>query len=97
MAKKAEKTEAMIALPLGAAPNSHGYEEKQCAEGIVTIEGNPPRIHIEAHLGPEAASAFMRIRNGLRDQNARLSNGRPVWSAADTLRWIMEQVAVEIS
>jgi hypothetical protein len=95
MAKAKDKLEAVIAVPLGDMPSIQGYEQEQCAAGMVTIEGYPPRVHIQAQLGPEAAMAFMRIRNGLREQNAKLGNGRPVYSNADTLRWLMEQVAGE--
>lgn len=96
MAKKAmDAAEAIISVPLGAAPKRNDYESQQVEEGRVTIEGHPPRMNIQAQLGQDAALAFIRIRNGLREQNAKLSNGRPVYSNADTLRWLMEQVANE--
>jgi hypothetical protein len=36
------------------------------------------------------------MRNGLRDRNAKLANGKPVWTNVDSLRWLMEQVAAEV-
>jgi hypothetical protein len=89
-----EASEVMIAIPLGLPPD-HGYEAQKAVAGKVNLSQRA--THIDANLGAEAATAFLRIRNGLRDKAAKLSNGRPVWSNPDALRWLMEQVAAEIS
>lgn len=79
-----------IEVPLGSTP-SGGYELQSLQEGRVNIGSRG--VHVDAQLGADAAEAFLRVRNGLRDSNAKLASGRPVWSNADAFRWIMEQVA----
>jgi hypothetical protein len=33
------------------------------------------------------------VRNGLRANNAKMSDGRPVFTNADALRWMLEEIA----
>ena len=89
-----ESAEIIISIPIGDGPRA-GYEAKQAEGGKVQFVQQS--LHLQAQLGPEAATAFLRIRNGLREKSAKLASGRPVWSNVDAFRWIMEQVAVEIS
>ena len=84
--------EISISIPIGDGPEP-GYEEKQARSGKVMLI--QPKLHIQAQLGEEAATAFIRMRNGLRDQAAKLASGRPVWTNVDALRWLMEQVSAE--
>ena len=81
--KADKKQSVLIEVPLGTPPNDDSYEQQKVNRGIVSVE---------AKLGKQAAIAFVRVRNGLRAQNAKLENGRPVWSNADTIKWMMEQV-----
>ncbi len=67
---------------------------------MVTVEiplGEPPRqfreLHIETLLRGDHAHTFARLRQALRDQDARTDNGQEVKSGPDVLRWIMEQFA----
>jgi hypothetical protein len=92
-ATAAAADEIIISIPIGAGPEP-GYEEQQARSGKIVL--HQPRLHLQAQLGQEAASAFIRIRNGLRGQNAKLNGGRPVWTNVDALRWLMEQVAAEV-
>lgn len=97
MAKKQaamEAAEIMISIPIGDCP-ADGYEAKQAQGGRVQFAQQS--LHLQAQLGPEAATAFLRIRNGLRDQNAKLGGGKPVWTNVDAFRWLMEQVAAEVA
>jgi hypothetical protein len=60
--------------------------------------GEPPRrfqtIHIgEALVYGEHAQTWARLRQGLRDKDARTSDGRDVKSGPDILRWLLEQFA----
>jgi hypothetical protein len=91
---EATAEEVMIAIPIGLPP-SEGYEAKQAQHGKVTLA--QPTLHLQAQLGPEAATAFLRMRNGLRGQNAKLAGGKPVWTNVDALRWLMEQVSAEVA
>lgn len=66
----------------------------------VTVEiplGEPPhrfdQVHIEGWLRRDAAHTFARLRQALRDQDARTEDGRPVKTNPDILRWLMEQFA----
>lgn len=85
--------EIIITIPVGEPPES-GYEAQKAHAGRVVLSQRA--VHIDANLGEAAAIAFLRLRNGLRDRNAKLGNGRPVWSNPDALRWLMEQVAAEV-
>lgn len=80
-----------VELPIGELP-AEGYELDRAHGGKIAIGSRG--THVDAQLGGDAAEAFLRVRNGLRDSNAKLASGRPVWSNADALRYIMEQVAV---
>ncbi len=65
---------------------------------MVTVEiplGEPPhrfdQIHLEVLLLGEHAHTFARLRQALRDQDARTADGREVRSGPDILRWLLEQ------
>ena len=69
----------------------------------VTVEiplGEPPhrfnQIHIEGWLRQDTAHTFARLRQALRDQDARSEDGKPVESNPDVLRWLMEQFGSSI-
>lgn len=94
--KNAEVSEVMLELPIGDPPED-GYEDQQLQSGKINLAPRRSRLHVQAQLGPEAAVTFIRIRNGLRQQNAKLVDGRPVWTNVDTLRWIMEKAAEQIA
>ncbi len=64
----------------------------------VTVEiplGEPPHrfqnIHLEALLYGEHAQTWARLRQALRDKDARTADGRDVRSGPDILRWLLEQ------
>lgn len=73
-----------LELPIGDLPHS-GFEASQ-ARG---------RMHINAYLRSQAATGILRLRNGLRNRNAKFADGRPVFSTADALRWLLEAIAAE--
>lgn len=90
----ATERNVIITIPLGQPP-INDYEGQQAASGRVNLQQKS--LHLQAQLGPEAATIFIRIRNGLRDRNEKLAgDGRPVWSNVDALRWIMEKIASEV-
>jgi hypothetical protein len=72
MAVEADK-EIIVTIPLGDIPAS-GYEAAQAHAGKVSLIDRS--VHIHANLGEAAATAFLRIRNGLRERNAKLGSGR---------------------
>lgn len=88
-----EAAEISITIPMGEPP-ADSYESKQAASGKVSL--TQKSLHLQAQLGPEAATVFLRIRNGLRDINAKLAGGRPVFTNVDALRWLMERAAEEV-
>ena len=60
--------------------------------------GEPPRRFQQIHIGEalvygEHAQTWARLRQGLRDKDARTSDGREVRSGPDILRWLLEQFA----
>jgi hypothetical protein len=79
-----------LELPIGAG-ESPGYQSELIEAGEVSLD--QPGAHFNLQIGPRGAAAFARVRNGLRDSAAKLPGGRPVWSNADALRWIMEAMA----
>ncbi len=62
--------------------------------------GEPPHrfqtIHLEALLYGEHAQTFARLRQALRDKDARTADGREVRSGPDIVRWLMERFISEI-
>ncbi|TWT41457.1 hypothetical protein KOR42_48100 [Thalassoglobus neptunius] len=68
-----------LAVPV-SEPIPGSYVEKQ-------------RGHIDVKLrSPEVLHGFKRIHAGLRAANAKLSDGRPVVTAADVARYIAEKL-----
>lgn len=61
--------------------------------------GEPPhrfdQVHLEGWLRGEPANTFARLRQALRDKNAKTENGRPIVSNADVLRWVIEQLGAQ--
>ncbi len=59
--------------------------------------GEPPhefdKIHLEVLLLRNHAHTFARVRQALRDQDARTADGRAVKSGPDIMRWLLEQFA----
>lgn len=82
--------EARLSLPLGGVETS-GYMAALAARGRVIIDDRG--VHLNVQLGSRAAHAFIRVRNGLRDAHAKLPDGKPVYSNADALRYVFEQIA----
>lgn len=50
------------------------------------------RLRIDTSFDRKHREAFMQLRSGLRQSNARLSDGRPVWSSPDVIRWMCESI-----
>jgi len=86
----AEPEMITLELPIGAGEQP-GYQAELIEAGEVSLE--QPGTHFNLQIGPRGAAAFVRVRNGLRDSGATLPGGRPVWSNADALRWMMEAMA----
>ncbi len=60
--------------------------------------GEPPRRFQSIHIGDsiiygEHAQTWARLRQGLRDKDARTADGREVRSGTDILRWLLEKFA----
>src|SRR4051812_25318729 len=89
--------EVTVKLPIGELPPDSTYENIQIEEGHVSIEDQYGRLHVEAPLGTGGAEAFLRVRNGLKANRAKLGDGQAVKTNVDALRYIMEQVAAEIA
>ncbi len=49
--------------------------------------------HIDVHLDQRQAEGLRRLYDGLDRTGAKLSNGRHVQSAADAVKWLLDQVA----
>ena len=77
---------SIVGIPFGDLPE--GYEQQQAAAGRLAMGG-----HINVQLDRENAERFLRVRQGLRDDNRKLSGGRPVWTSADAFRWLLENMA----
>lgn len=80
---------ALPLIPLGELQG--GYELAQAEAGRINL-GKGVRSHLNVQLERDNAEKFLRVRQGLRDENAKLDNGRPVYSSADTLRWMLENM-----
>jgi len=51
-------------------------------------------IHIDFQLNPESSDAIRSLRKALDDGNVRLKNGRRITNTTDSVRWLVEQVAL---
>ncbi len=54
---------------------------------------NPQAGHVAARLDSRQATALNRIFRGLDDTGARMGNGKRVFSRADAVRWLLEQLS----
>jgi hypothetical protein len=86
-----------VTLPIGgdltqSAGAGAGYEAQHAAVGGVQLVA-PSHTHVNVQLGPKAARALLRIREGLRATGATLPDGRPVFTTADALRFLLETCA----
>lgn len=52
-------------------------------------------LHINTHLTPDQSLALRRVTAALDKRLARLSNGRRVVNACDTLKYLLEQICTE--
>lgn len=78
----------VIEVPFAAPVEVADYEVQQAESGVVAV--GRTGLHVNVQLGAKAARGFMRLRNGLRLQSARLADGRPVWTNAEALRYLLE-------
>ena len=79
-----------ITVPFAHPVETKDYEGEQADSGVVSV--GRTGVHVNVQLGAKAARGFMRLRNGLRTSTARLADGRPVWSNADALRYLLESM-----
>lgn len=86
--------EVSVILPVGDAVPV-GYQQQLVEGGEVPFEGQRG-FHLNLQIGKDAAMAFTRVRSGMIARGATLPNGRPVWSNADVLRCILEQIAASL-
>ena len=54
----------------------------------------PDSLHLEVRLRkPAIARAFKQLSVALLEKNVKLANGRPVYSSANVVEWLVEQLA----
>lgn len=82
--------QVVVELPLGL-PKSEGYEKELAEGGKVQFDQGPR--HLQLQMKPEEAQMFLRLRDGLRSSSAKLDDGRPVWSNADVMRWLLLEIS----
>jgi len=86
----------------GETPAVPGKEEEEPAEPSRVVDVALPvgeaeddaaeRRHVEVMLDRHQATAMSQVLDGLRSDGAELSNGRPVQSVADVVRYVAEGV-----
>ncbi len=81
--------QVIVELPLGK-PFSEGYEKDLATSGKIQLDQGPR--HVQLQMKPEEAQVFLRLRDGLRSSNAKLDDGRPVWTNADVMRWLLLEI-----
>ena len=93
-------SEKLLMIDMGEEPPALPVQVIERRIETVTIKvplGEPPhrfdQIHIEVLLHRDDAHTFARLRQALRDQDARTADGREVRSGPDIIRWLMEQLA----
>lgn len=96
---KLDKEEPPEPKPIEDQPPAPPVQVIERRIETVTVEiplGEPPHrfqtIHLEALLYGEHAQTWARLRQALRDKDARTADGKEVRSGPDILRWLLEQV-----
>lgn len=87
---KDSKSEVALRLPV-ASTRLKGYELELIKQGNVSLDDDG-RLHVNVWLGKAEAEAYCRLRAGLREARATTSEGKPVFSNNDVLRWLLQQV-----
>lgn len=80
-------------------PSSNGRELVQPRIALFVLNGPPLGYvsnHVDAKLDARQALVLRQIRDGLDSQGARLRSGARVNSTADAVRWLLEQVPIEV-
>tara|TARA_R100001594_G_scaffold58399_1_gene92368 strand:+ start:3182 stop:3469 length:288 start_codon:yes stop_codon:yes gene_type:complete len=86
MAKRAKKDDLSLTINFDLPVyEPEGYERQQ-VHGAATF-------HADMQIGASHAEALFRLREELRSKRVILNN-RPVWTTTDTIRWLIEMVAV---
>lgn len=83
--------QVMMEVPV--AQMRGGYEAKQALGGKLNFASRLTR-KTQVHLSPDEAVCFLQIREGLLHSNIRLTNGEPIKSNADVIRWLLGQVII---
>lgn len=82
--------EIVVRIPIGDG-HEVGYQQQLLDSGELDIESRG--VHVNVQLGRKATIGFAMARSGLRQANARLADGRPVWTNAEVLRYIFDAIA----
>ena len=53
-------------------------------------------LYLNAQLDTQHRAAFVALKEGLRLTNRKLKNGKVVNNGADAIRWLLEQIPVEL-
>ena len=88
-----ETDTVLVDVPIGDLPPK-GYELQQAESGRVSMRDGRRGSGVSVSLNfydSLRACQFLRIRSGLRRDGAKLASGQPVWTNADTVRWLVEQ------
>lgn len=103
--RKEEGVIAETTMPpaLSDAPKAKGKKAKAEREELPTAlievplgevdERGYAARHVDAQLTPEQRGSLRRVLRGLVDKGAKMKSGKPVWTSADAIRWMLEQVA----
>lgn len=86
-------------------PESLTASDNVDAVGIVAlslpVEEIPDGVHVRGHVNVQLdviqRRGLRRLQDGLNHQNLRLRNGRHVGTAADAVRWLMEEIETKAS
>ena len=89
-APAAEPGEIQITLPVGGGERP-GFQRELVEAGELSLDVTA--VHLNINVGRRGAAAFVRVRNGLIARGAKLEGGRPVFTNADALRFIVEEIA----
>ena len=57
-------------------------------------EYDPGLGHVDTQLNRQQASVMRRLQDGLDHGHARLASGKPVFTRADVVRWLLEKIGL---
>lgn len=98
MSKKQGKDEAVaeesaaVAPPKAERKASHKIHIVDIGMPISEPQPGYQHRHIDLQLKQEEVDALAGLRSGLINRGLKLADGKPIWTGADVVRWLLQEL-----